>query len=176
MARPEISRISIYTIVHPDKLAAAATKAEASSFRERKPWITGRRLWREAEASGAAIHVLFGDATDCSRLVYWGVLTKVLVDKKTKTTQYFVKQVRKLKNGHTPQELVLSSSGKRIAPNFIYPYAICRTPPFLLRSLAGLPHKADPAPLKRRPRSPGRLSGHPPTGNSPLGRLSRPSR
>jgi len=137
MVRPEISKISIYTIVHPDKLAAAATKAEASSFRERKPWISGRRLWREATLGGATMPVLFGDATDCSRLVYWGILTKVLVDKKTKTTRYFVKQLRKLKGGHTPQELVLSNSGKCIAPNFIYPYAICRTPPFVLRTRPG---------------------------------------
>ena len=30
-----------------------------------------------------------------------------------------------------PQELVLRSSGKKIAPGFIRPYAICETPPFV---------------------------------------------
>jgi hypothetical protein len=134
MARPKVSKVSIYTIVHPGRLATAATKVEASGFQEGRPWITGRRLWREAKAGGAAMPVLFGDATDCKRLIYWGVLTKVVVDEKTRTTKYFVKQVRKLKGGHTPQQLVLKNSGKCIAPKFIYPYAICWAPQFVMRT------------------------------------------
>jgi hypothetical protein len=39
--------------------------------------------------------------------------------------------MRKIKGRHSPQDLLLKSTGKAIAPNFIKPYAICRTPSFL---------------------------------------------
>jgi hypothetical protein len=36
--------------------------------------------------------VVFADATDCSRLLYWGILTHIEVE--DKTTRYSLKQVR----------------------------------------------------------------------------------
>jgi len=73
--------------------------------------------------------VLFGDATNCSRLLYWGVLTDVQIH--DGGTRFAVDCVRKLGGKHAPQELVLRSSGKKIAPGFIRPYAICETPAFV---------------------------------------------
>jgi hypothetical protein len=120
---------SIYTIAHPDKLAKAASRKGATKFSEAKPWMTRYDLWSKASAAGEAMTVVFADATDCSRLLYWGILTGIEIE--DKTTRYSVKQVRKIKGRHSPQELLLKSTGKAIAPNFIRPYAICRTPSFL---------------------------------------------
>jgi hypothetical protein len=37
--------------------------------------------------------VVFGDATDCSRLIYWGILTNVVAG--DGETRYWVKSMRK---------------------------------------------------------------------------------
>jgi hypothetical protein len=73
--------------------------------------------------------ILFGAAEDCSRLIYWGVLTKI---RRVSTgTEYTVERISKIKGSHSPQELVLKSTHKTIAPGFIRPYAICETPAFI---------------------------------------------
>jgi len=123
-----LSELSIYSIAHPDKLAKAKSTSVATRFSEKKVWRTGHALWKKTRTEGTVMPVLWGDATDCSRLVYWGILTKIELD--DETTRYWVRQVRKIKGEHSPQELLLRT-GKTIAPNFIKPYAICRTPPFL---------------------------------------------
>jgi hypothetical protein len=119
----------IYTIVHINQLAKAAREGGPTTFPESRAWVTGQQLWQQARAAGLGFPVLFGDATDCSRLEYWGLLTGVEI--KDKATSYIVDRVRPLPGSHTPQELVLRRTGEHIAPNFIRPYAICRTPAFL---------------------------------------------
>ncbi len=62
-------------------------------------------------------------------MCYWGLLTAV--EFQSGGTQFSVDRVRPLEGSHSPQELVLRSTGARIAFDFIRPYAICRTPDFL---------------------------------------------
>jgi len=119
----------IYTIVHRDYLTEAARKGGPAHFVESKAWVTGRKLWHEAQAAGIASPVLLGDATDCREIKYWGLLTVVEIE--GDTTRFTVDRVRPFPRKYTPQELILRSSGETIAPNFIRPYAICRTPDFL---------------------------------------------
>jgi hypothetical protein len=119
----------VYTIVHTDLLAEAARQGGPTAFRESKAWVTGRKLWQQAVAAGVGFPVLLGDATDCSRLEYWWLLTGVEIQ--GDATRFTVDRVRPLPGSHTPQELVLRSTGEYIAPNFIRPYAMCRTPGFL---------------------------------------------
>jgi hypothetical protein len=125
----------VYTIVHTDLLAQAARQVSPTTFCESKAWGTGRQLWQQAQAAGVGFPVLLGDAMDCSRLEYWGLLTGVEID--DEATRFTVDRVRQLPGSHTPQELVLRGTGEYIAPNFIRPYAICRTPAFLSEQDAG---------------------------------------
>ena len=125
----ELFEFSIYTIVLGDKLAKAASRSGTTRFTEARAWKTGYDLWSKSKAAGAVMPVVFADATDCSRLLYWGILTGIVIE--DKTTRYSVKQMRKIKGQHSPQELLLRT-GKAIAPDFIRPYAICRTPSFLV--------------------------------------------
>jgi hypothetical protein len=83
-------------------------------------------LLAKAKAADEVLPVVFADATDCSRLLYWGILTNIVIE--GKNTRYSFKQTRKIKGRHSRQELLLKSTDKPIAPNFIRPYAICRTP------------------------------------------------
>jgi len=124
-----IFEFCIYTIVHGERLAKIARNSGRGSFEERKPWVTGQKLWQRAREKRQVMPVLFADATDCSRLLFWGVLTRVSVQ--GDTTRFSVDQLRKLKGRHEPQELVLRRTGETIAPHFIRPYAICRTPRFV---------------------------------------------
>ena len=119
----------VYTIVDGKRLARIAKEGRSGQFEERKPWATAGKLWQKAHLAGRVMPVLFGDAADCSRLMYWGLLTDVHVH--GEATRFAVDRVRKLGGKHTSQELVLRSSGKKIAPGFIRPYALCETPPFV---------------------------------------------
>ena len=124
----------IYTIADAKGLAKAAIGGGAVSFAEKKAWVTGFSLWQAAAAAHLQMPVLFADATDCSRLLYWGLLEKIQIERDG--TKYSVDRIRKLKGSHRPQELVLRSTRKTIAPGFIRPYAICVTPTFLEASAA----------------------------------------
>jgi hypothetical protein len=126
-----LSEHCVYTILHIGKLAKAARQGSPSHFRESKAWVTGRRLWQQAQAAGVGFPILLGDATGCRGLEYWGLLSAVKI--KGEATHFTVDRVRRLRGTHTPQNLVLRSTGKHIAPNFIRPYAICRTPAFLTK-------------------------------------------
>jgi hypothetical protein len=139
-----LSEHCVYTIVHTARLAEAARNGGPTTFNESRAWVTGRQLWQQAQAAGVGLPVLLGDATDCSRLEYWGLLTRVVIqgDK----TRFTIDRVRPLSGSHAPQELVLRSSGKHIAPNFIRPYAICRTPTFISEE------EAEPSAAPDRPR------------------------
>jgi hypothetical protein len=125
---PALHRFCIYTIAHPDKLQAAE-RAGKGRFPEKKAWKTGHRLWSDAKTDGIAMAVVFADSTDCSRLTHWGIIKKIAIN--AEGTLCLVKDVKKIKGRHSPQELILKSTGRRIAPNFIRPYAICQTPSFV---------------------------------------------
>ena len=126
-----LSDYCIYTIVHRDRLVKVARKGGPVTFRERKAWVTGHRLWQEAHHAEIAMAVLLADAARCSRLLYWGVLTSIELS--GPGTAFTVDRLRRLPRPRRTQELVLRSTGRHIAPYFIKPYAICRTPRFVAR-------------------------------------------
>lgn len=124
-----LSQFCIYTIAHGERLADAEAKGRPWSAVENKPWVTGYTLWREAQDDGMATPVVIADSRDCSRLLYWGVLTKVTLA--GETTRYTVDRLRPIRGRRRTQELSLRSTGRKIAPHFIRPYAICKTPTFV---------------------------------------------
>lgn len=130
MSRP-LAETCLYTILHPDALAHAANLRGPSTFVVKQRMVTAGARFREAGA-GRDFVVLFGDAADCTRLIYRGRLVAVSLPPEADDTHYTVDSVAPLPPGHSPQELILESTGEPIAPNFIRPYAICRTPIFLL--------------------------------------------
>jgi hypothetical protein len=119
----------IYTIVEASKLAAASTAGRQKTFSEKKQWVTGRILLDRANKARELMPVVFADAADCSKLLYWGVLSRIQLGENG--TKYAVKNLRKLEGRRRPQELFLRSTNKRIKPNYIRPYAIIKTPRFL---------------------------------------------
>ncbi len=124
-----LAETCVYTILHPDKLAEAARLRGPSTFVVGQRMVAAATMFEEARAANRDVAVLFGDATQCSRLVYWGRLTAIDVGESD--THYTVFPVCSVGRTHSTQELVLASTGERIAERFIRPYAIVRTPDFL---------------------------------------------
>jgi len=124
-----LSKFCIYTIVHRDRLDQGAKSRKPATFPERKAWVTGSKLWQQASINGQGMPVLFADAAYGGPLLYWGLLTDVRIG--SSGTTYTVDRLREVRGKHVPQELILRSTGKKIARNYIRPYAICGTPKFL---------------------------------------------
>ena len=124
-----LAKSCVYTILQPDKLAEAASLRGPSTFVVGQRMVAAATLHHNARQSGQDVAIVFGDATDCSRLVYWGLLTAIDVGEAD--THYTVFPVHPLNSDRSPQELILRVTGEPIAPGFIRAYAICGTPEFL---------------------------------------------
>lgn len=119
----------IYTISQINKLNVIAAGRGSGTLTESRQWISGRRLLGESQKANLALPVLFADATDCSRLLFWAVLTRI--DVSGEGTRYTFSGLRPIPGHRVPQDLVLLSTARKIAPGFIRPYALCKTPAFL---------------------------------------------
>ena len=117
----DLSEFCIYTICRPDKV-------DEESHTENKRWVTGEKLLQRALKRGELLPILFGDATWCSDLIAWGIVKAIVLT--DDQTTYSVESIVPLSK-HSPQELTLRSTRKKIAKNFIRPYAICITPDFI---------------------------------------------
>jgi uncharacterized protein YeaO (DUF488 family) len=127
--RPTHSQFCVYTIVHPDDLKTAFEEDVPYTYSENKRWSTALKLMEDAQSAGQIMPIIFGDATDCSRLLYSGILSDVEIT--GDGTSFTFRELRRIKGRHSPQELRLRSTGRLIAPGFIRPYAICHTPDFI---------------------------------------------
>jgi len=124
-----LTKDCVYTIVQGSQLDSLFENGLEVHREERKPWVAAEKMFHDARAANKGLPVLFGDAAHCSRLLYWGLLTDIHVQ--DGVTSFVVDRLRKIGGKNKTQELVLRSSQRKIAPNFIKPYAICVTPHFL---------------------------------------------
>ena len=119
----------VYTIAHVDKLRAIAAGSGRGSLTEGRAWESAAKQLDQARANGRRLPIVFADAADCSRLLYSATLARI--ETSGNGTRYTFEGLKALRGAHTPQELTLVSTGRKIAPGFIRPYAICMTPGFL---------------------------------------------
>ena len=142
-----LSEYCVYAIVERKKLDHDFKRKVSCSYKEGKPWATAASLLEKSRLMKSNMPVLLGNADDCSQLSHWGLLTDIQVND-DKTSGYTVDRLRKIGGTRAPQDLVLRSTGKNIAPHFIKSYAICKTPAFLLESgskqRSALLDKSDP--------------------------------
>ncbi len=122
---------NLYTIVSSDILEKHALDGSAMERTEGKVWKTATKLFTDACARQRRLPVLFADAKDCSRLLYWGLLENLDTIDSPPSTTYSVDKLRPFRGVRSPQELRLMRTGEFIAPGYIRPYANCRTPEFL---------------------------------------------
>jgi hypothetical protein len=119
----------ISTILDRHRLEEFALKGRGSAT-EGRAWKTAHLLLQKSRDIGAQMPVILSDAAyNAESLLLWGLLQKIEIDGERTTVQF--NGVKRIPGKHRRTELILRSSGKSIAPHFIRPYAICRTPGFL---------------------------------------------
>jgi hypothetical protein len=131
----DLSDRCVYTIAHRDKLEAALGRAEPVTLRESRRWKAAADIVRSEEEVGRDVPILFADAADCSVILYAALLREVSID--ALGTEYTFERLTRLRGRHRPQDLRLLKNGRNIAPGFIRPYALCRTPTFLRDQWSG---------------------------------------
>lgn len=129
LAGDSLAAACVYTIAHADKLKAIAASSGRSTLTERRAWVSAKTYLEQARADGLRLPIVFADAADCSRLLYWGTLTSI--ETAGNVTRYTLESLTALPGEHTPQELTLVKTGRKLAPDFIRPYALCVTPEWL---------------------------------------------
>lgn len=122
----------IYSILHKDHLDEMAASKTPVELRAKKRWVTAEKNFIAARARGLEVPLLYADAAlDCSKLLYWGKVIRLEVT--DSGTEYAVADLTPIRR-HRTQELVLASTGARIAEGYLRPYAIVRTPDFIRES------------------------------------------
>lgn len=105
---------------------------ERKPFVENKPWVTGKKLFDEARAEGKRLALVCSDASTTSDLIGCALIDRISL--RESGTHVTISSWTPLR-GHVIQDLVLHKHSRQIAPNFIKPYAICRTPQFVVDAL-----------------------------------------
>jgi hypothetical protein len=109
-------------------------KGEQFELLQNRAFKTARELLEEASIVGEVMPLIFSNAANCKRLIFWGELIDIEVyDKPTQSRLVFGPLSRI--TGRLTQDLILRSEKRSIAENFIRPYAVCITPDWL-RALA----------------------------------------
>lgn len=121
-------------MLHKQKLDDFFAKGGSGEAGEKKLWKEGHRLFIEAQKNDLDMPILFSAADYGSGLIYSAFLKSVELDPDIYTTKYKFVQLSKLKESLPLSSLRLKSSGKPLSDNYIRPYAICFTPPFVLNS------------------------------------------
>ncbi len=119
----------IYTALAKSKLEEFEKNGRGESDRIGARWGEAKRLLEKPDEN-ARLPILFSDAAkDMENLIYWTILTDIDVNEDG--TKYKFERFSRLEKGHKTQNLILCSTNKEIAPNFIRAYAICKIPDWL---------------------------------------------
>ena len=124
-----IFEFCVSTILDRRKLEEYAVRGRGAAT-EGRAWKTAQILLEKAKKAGEKMPVIFSDAAyNADHLLVWAILQKIEIEDDRTSIQF--NEVERVRWNHHRTELKLRSTGDRIADNFIRPYAICLTPPFL---------------------------------------------
>lgn len=128
----ELADFSIYTIVHADELRRIYEAGGAAERSEKKPWVSGARLFNEATGDGRRMPILFGDAAYIEGVIYYAFLTgvRVMGEGNEGPTQYAFEGLTPVNPPVPKRALTLRSNGRPLSDDYIRPYAIVQTPAF----------------------------------------------
>ena len=130
MSQP-LSPFCIYTIRQQHDLDKAYRTGGSSGFTENKVWTTGQRLFLEAKKHGQRMLVIFASADVTDKLLYYAVLSNLVIDEASSTTSYQFNHLEPVKGDLPLSSLRLRSTNRPLSDDYIRPYAICHTPSFI---------------------------------------------
>ena len=112
-------KFCISTIVDGRKLRNFASKG-SGHVSEARVWKTGQALFHDAHGIDSEMPVIFSDAGyNTEKLLLWAILRQI--ESNGNGTSFKFDNVKKIRGKHERQELILRSTGKRIAAKFIRP-------------------------------------------------------
>ncbi len=174
MTQP-LSPFCVYTIRDEQLLDEVYRRSGNGEFKENTAWKTGRRLFLEAKENGMRMPVIFAPAGVGDRLLYYATLSDVEVDDTNYTTRYRFTRLTPIDGDYPLSSLTQRSTNRSLSDDFIRPYAICHTPPFI---------SAEPGRRRQPPRFSAvfevgkiynrRSDIHEPYGGQQQGRISTP--
>jgi hypothetical protein len=130
MSQP-VSPFCIYSIRQQHDLDEAYRAGGSSGFTEHKVWKTGQRLFLEAEKHGQRMPVIFASADVTDKLLYYAVLSNLVIDEASSTTSYQFNHLEPVMGELPLSSLRLRSTNRPLSDDYIRPYAICHTPSFI---------------------------------------------
>lgn len=122
-----LSELCIYTIKHTVELNRILDRGGHGRIKERKKWVTAKRLLDDAKLSGKRLPIIFAPAEDTSHLVAWAVLDEIIPD--TTTTYRFSNLV--VFTAPPRKTTLAKANGEPLAELYQRSYSICRTPDYL---------------------------------------------
>jgi hypothetical protein len=124
----ELSKYCIYTIRNSKELDYVFDSDRRGKFYENRLWKTGKTLFDKVCNQNLHMPILFSAAETNSGLIYYGILTSVILFEKDNKTEYSFEDLTKIATPKPLNTLYLKSSKKPMSNNYIRPYAICLTP------------------------------------------------
>jgi hypothetical protein len=125
---------AVYTLLHGDKLKAAAASGGTLEFCEKRPWVMAESLLTRAWSEGVRLALLFAPAEGSAGLTHWGTIDTIEIVRNAHgggVTRVRVSGLRPIEPSRKLSKLVLASTGKRLSEAHLRPYAVVRTPGFL---------------------------------------------
>ena len=126
----ELAPVSVYTMLHSEKLATQYESGGPHRLSEGRRWVTAERLWADARRDELQTPVIFSAADVDSGLIYWGLVELIDLDRDGTTCTY--RSLRSIAPAKPLSTLRLRSTGRPMSVANIRPYAICHTPSFVL--------------------------------------------
>jgi hypothetical protein len=125
-----LSDLCVYTIKHSQDIEGAILSG-LGTFTEKRVWREAERLIEASEQEGRRVPIIFAAAEETERLIAWGFLDSLKLG--DGTTQYSFSGLKRfIEPAPFKTQLIVNSTGEYLSDGFIRPYAICKTPDFLL--------------------------------------------
>lgn len=133
----EISKFCVYTLREKTVLDAVGEGGSAE-FTENRKWVDGARQFRQAQAEGQRMAIVFSDAAYGGGLNYYAFLTnvEVLAETPAGPTRYAFHDLRHIRGNYPLSYLIKKNGDAPLSDNYIRPYVVCYTPKFIYEEAA----------------------------------------
>lgn len=128
-----VSKFSVFTLLHVDTLNRLHQDGGVGALTEGKPWVTGARLFHEAQKAGQRMPVIFADAAYNVEVIFYAFLTDVRVhgDHNEGPTDYRFEGLTPVSPPRRKSELMKRDGNVPLSDRLIWPYALVYTPDFI---------------------------------------------
>lgn len=145
-----ISEYSVYAIVHMDELKRVHKEGGTGSFMEGKSWAGAAKLLQDAKVAGRHMAVIFADAANIDKLLYYAFLTEIDV-MDARQTRYVFENLTPIGQIIPKTALLKKSDRKPLSVDFIRSYCIVVTPDFVsMPKNKSRETEREPTPVKSR--------------------------